>query len=795
MHYAGDPGSATAEWCARSEIVMKNLVFWHPSPGELATYSLGKLDPGAATGIQSHVVACPDCRQLLNSVGLESIVSQCHNRSTPVTEAFDTVPPASDSISPELAGHARYRILEVIGAGGMGAVFKAEHRLMERTVALKVINRSLACKPESIDRFRREVKAAARLAHPYIVKAYDADQAGDTHFLVMEYVEGTNLARVLAREGKLPVELACEYARQVALGLAHAHERGMAHRDIKPANLMLTPSGQVKILDFGLARLASEMDGAETEASLPGAADSADGLTSLGSMIGTADYMAPEQARDPHQADIRADIYSLGCTLYHFLAGQPPFPSGAFADKMAAHREQSPRPLAEFRQDIPLRLVRVVERMLAKDPAQRYQSPEEVAKALAGFSRKRDGSRWRWAVPAGATLVLAAILAGWLIFFRGSVLEIRSDDPLAQVELWRDGQKVRTLDLREATEADLEPGEYELVPVAHLGGIQVVPTSVHMERGKRQTVEVKVLAGEVRRLEGHTGTVRALAFAPDGLRAFSGGMDKILRRWNLATGKEEQTYEGHTGWAWGAAVSPDGSKLLSAGGFDATIRLWDVNLGQQLFLWLPEKAKSVYQTAISPDGGLALSGGTRLRLWDLETRQELDRFPAPGGFVWTVAFSHDGRQVLTAHATDHVARLWDLATGTEVRVFPHDDWALGAVFSPDDTRIATCSRDKKVRLWHAATGEELKRFPADSYVESLAFAPNGRHILSGEDKIIRLWDIDSGAEIRRFEGHEGWINALAISPDGRYALSGGGISDLSGDCAIRLWRLPPPYAK
>jgi serine/threonine protein kinase/WD40 repeat protein len=783
------------------------------------------MDPGAATEVHQHMAGCPDCRRALNSVALESIVSQCPDSANPVTEAFDTLAADEGSVTPELTTHARYRVLEVIGSGGMGAVFKAEHRLMERLVALKVINRSLAGKPESIDRFRREVKAAARLAHPHIVKAYDADRAGDTHFLVMEYVEGTNLAQVLKGSRKLPIDVACEYARQVALGLAHAHQRGMAHRDIKPANLMLTRAGQVKILDFGLARLASESDPSDrgiggqgagvrsqgsgdrsqgsgeekaasclTPDSCPLTSSTGDSLTSAGSMIGTADYMAPEQARDARQADIRADIYSLGCTLYHFLAGQPPFPSGEFADKVAAHRRLSPRPLVELRPDIPGRLSRVVERMLAKDPTRRYQTPDEVARALAAFAGKPSRSRWVPAVPAGAVLAIAAIFGCWFVFFRSSVLEIRSDDPEIQVELWRDGQKVRTLDLADATEADLEPGEYELVAVAPLGGIQVLPNAIQLQRGEKQTIEIKVLVGEVRRLEGHTGTVRALAFAPGGERAFSGSMDKTIRRWDLATGKEEQKYEGHTGWAWGVAVSADGRRLLSAGGYDGTIRLWDINQGQEL-LKVENKGSSVYQVAISPDGRSALSGGTRLRLWDLETQQDLDRFRFPGGFAWTVAFSQDGKRALTAHATDKVVRLWDVETGNELRVFSHDDWVLGAVFSPDEKHIASCSRDRTVRLWDATDGQELKRLSADNLVESVAFSPNGRHILSGENKILRLWDIETGEEVRRFESHEGWINALAISPDGRYALSGGGIDEYTGDCAIRLWRLPPPYSR
>ena len=229
----------------------------------------------------------------------------------------------------ELNDHPRYRIVAALGTGGMGTVYQAEHRLMDRPVALKVIRGELLGNPALVERFRREVRSAARLgSHPNIVAAYDAEQAGETHMLVMEFIEGTDLGRLVDRRGPLPVGEACEYVRQAALGLQHAFEDGMVHRDIKPQNLMRTTRGQVKILDFGLARFASEVG-------------SHAGVTAEGMILGSADYIAPEQIDDPHAADIRADIYSLGCTLYFLLAGRPPFPDRSLIQKLMAHREKT----------------------------------------------------------------------------------------------------------------------------------------------------------------------------------------------------------------------------------------------------------------------------------------------------------------------------------------------------------------------------------------------------------------------------------------------------------------------
>jgi serine/threonine protein kinase len=302
--------------------------------------------------------------------------------------------PAARSTDPpeELADHPRYHVLGFLGRGGMGTVYRAEHRLMGRPVALKIISPHLLGRPAMAQRFLREVRAAARLDHPNIVQAYDADRAGDTYFLVMEFVEGVNLDQVLAEQGRLPCDRACDYARQCALGLQHAHEQGMVHRDIKPHNLMLTPQGQVKILDFGLARHASEaaLEAPDTSPGPEPVDDAA--LTPLRGLacsylgLGTADYVAPESAVDARRADIRADIYSLGCTLYHFLTGRVPFPGGNSFEKIAAHREQAPTALCELRPEAPEGLEAVVARLMAKAPASRPQTPAEAAAALAPFA-------------------------------------------------------------------------------------------------------------------------------------------------------------------------------------------------------------------------------------------------------------------------------------------------------------------------------------------------------------------------------------------------------------------------
>jgi eukaryotic-like serine/threonine-protein kinase len=287
----------------------------------------------------------------------------------------------------------QYQILDQLGKGGMGRVYKAEHRTMGRVVALKILSSTLVKTERARQLFEREVRAAAKLNHPNIVTAFDANQIGDRCYLVMEFVDGPNMQDLVKRHGPLPVTQACDFIRQAAIGLQSAHDLGMVHRDIKPANLLVQKNTSkatagsyvVKILDFGLARLHAP--GEEGDHS---GQDSI--LTNKQTVMGTPDYLPPEQARCLHLTDHRSDLYSLGCTFYYLLSGRVPFPGGTTLEKMLKQTSDEPEPLESLRPDVPAGVVAVVRKLMAKDPAHRFQSATELARALSEFAD--EGANW-----------------------------------------------------------------------------------------------------------------------------------------------------------------------------------------------------------------------------------------------------------------------------------------------------------------------------------------------------------------------------------------------------------------
>jgi tRNA A-37 threonylcarbamoyl transferase component Bud32 len=530
----------------------------------------------------------------------------------------------------------RYLLLERLGEGGMGQVFKARHQSMNRIVALKIIRKECLANPDAVRRFQREIEAAAQLTHPNIVIAHDADHVGDTHFFAMEFVEGTDLARLVHQKGPLPVAEACDYIRQAALGLQHASERGLVHRDIKPGNLLLTKKGNtIKVLDMGLARLQ------QTSETIAPALS----LTVEGSVMGTPDYIAPEQAHESHSVDTRADIYSLGCTLYFLLTGQVPFPGGTLMQKLMKHQSLEPPSAELLRPDLPPALLGVMRKMMAKRPEDRYQTPLESALALEQFTR--SPSTVPLAVPVPVAMMATVAMA----------------PPAPQVDV-TEGQAatmpVASASVETRTDTRLLPSQPAALPAARrllkslkkrprttaaglgagvllIGGLVLMlslgrpkePPPPPPEPPKPPTPFelIAVLGGDSPR---HWGAIACIAVSPNGKVVATGGEDSVIRLWDAETMYEHRKpLTGHTGGITCLAFSPDSQQLLS-GSSDNTVRLWEIDSGR-LVNRLATLPGTIYGVAFSRDGQFMLTCGYNqsVRRWIVKSAVEKQSLGSP----------------------------------------------------------------------------------------------------------------------------------------------------------------------
>jgi serine/threonine protein kinase len=614
---------------------------------------------------------------------------------------------------PEVPG---YEILGELGEGGMGVVYKARQLGLNRVVALKVIRKERLVRRNALRRFRREAEAAARLLDPHVVTIYQFGPAGDTYFLAMEYVDGIDLQRLIEREGPLPVARACDYIRQAAQGLQHAFEQQLVHRDIKPANLIVTlPPAEpgavapvraspgrgsvLKLLDLGLARLLHE-------AIQPGPNESS-AVTQDGAFIGTPDFIAPEQAQNPSGADIRADLYSLGCSFYYLLTGRTPFPGGTLLDKLDGHRWGEPAPVDRVRSDVPAEVIAVLRKTMAKRPEERYQTPAELAEDLEPFTR------------TGSSANLPRVL-------------LRGSDPAAAAELTLPAQS-------SSQECRRLEGHTDWVKT-----VMFTPDGRYLLSGSwDQTVRLWETASgkEVRSFATHESGMHCIAFSPDGFLAISGNWDNTLRLWDVRTGNELLCFTGHTGIVDSVAVSPDGRRAASAG-WDQSVRLWDMQTGEELHRFLGH-TNEVTSVAFAPDGRRLVSGGHdgTIQLWDAAGLRPLLYFDGQVGVIWDVHFSADGRRVVYCGDT---IRLWDIEGSLLMRLkYKCPEPVTSVVCTPDGRQVLAGGSDGVLRLFDVATRHEVHRFVGHtSKITSVVCSQDGRHAASGSgDKLIRVWDL------------------------------------------------------
>jgi serine/threonine protein kinase len=684
----------------------------------------------------------------------------------------------------ELAQHAKYRPIRKLGSGGMGSVWLAEHKVMHRLVAVKAIRPEFLSNTTAKDRFLREIRATAQLQHPNIVASFDAEESDGVCLLAMEYVPGEVLTTILDR-GAMPIDAACRAVRDAALGLHHAHEASLVHRDVKPSNLIRTTDGMVKVLDFGLV-VAS--DAAES------------GLTGVNVVMGTPDYIAPEQAENAKLADARSDIYSLGCTLYHLLSGQVPFPRESTLKKLDAHRSTEPKPI----RGLPQSLVPILNRMMAKDPAQRFPTALAAAQALEPFctgsipASAVSKSRWPWRtqVLTGLAFAFMAFLAAAAVQYRIKTdtgeLVIETVDDDVEVVIKQSGKLVTVYDPKSKQKLILSSGLYELELNGKASGLKLDIDKATLKRGDvviaKITREPAALSKPLTPIEPFR-TLRTKSKHPDAYTKLSPDGRLLAMPVDNSTGSGVATYRmidllsggtiGEVGrdelHITDSAFSTDGSLLYylhtsphengySVSEYDIKNRkLRSVNNTEPITRW-------PCHPSVSPDGRLLAftladpgDNCREIRIIEIASGKTLKSIRTPfkdGITAMKGVYSPDGQSFLESRMNrkavnepyhQSIITLHDLKTPANVKTWTLEHWAYDPFFVDGTPQIGASRSDGErvwFELWNIQTKESVRVIPAPAKSITLGIAKQGNRVAYADpDGKLSVVDVASGQVI------------------------------------------------
>lgn len=691
-----------------------------------------------------------------------------------------------------------YELIRLLGSGGMAAVWLARRAdgAFRREIALK-LPLQVHLRPDLEARFAREREILAALIHPNIARLYDAgvSQQGQP-YLALEYVAGTPLTSYCDSH-RLTLRQRLEIFAQVLGAVQYAHANLIIHRDLKPSNILVNEEGQVRLLDFGIAKLLSEGEAKETE------------LTRLSGRALTPEYAAPEQVGGA-AITTAADVYALGVILYETLTGVRPYrltrdSRGALedailtAEPVAPSRSLLSESAAQARATSLRRLAwalrgeldTIVLKALKKSPRERYQAANAFGADIARFLRgeavlaQPDSFAYRSAkflkrYRAGLAVAAAMFLtlAGG---FAGTAYEARIAAAQAHELLEAQMRTLAQTAAARVKDGDVASAMGIILDILEHQGAK----SPYSSEAIGTFQEARAMDALVGILVGHGDQVRSAAFSPDGQRIITASVDRTARIWDAMTGRQTLVLTGHTAGVTAAAFSPDGRRVVTASR-DNTARIWDAVTGRQLLL-IRGHAQGLRSAAFSADGQRVVTASfdKTARIWDASTGGEIMCLRGHTDRVTAATFSPDGRRVATA-SEDKTARIWDARSGRQLMVLVgHTDRVWSVAFSPNGRRLITASNDGTARIWDVATGLEIRQFRkyADE-VTSATFSPDGKAVVTASnDRSARIWDVATGREIRELRGHTMLVESAAFSPDGGRVVTG------SFDKTARIWDL------